>query len=694
MDRKNLQSFIEKAESDLASIRSSLLIVAQTSDASGLTIPRRNLARLEAEASINGLDEIGDLLHTAIDTLDGIAGSPTPNRADVYVALDIVANIEAAFWKIPLGPDQFLGNISDFVDASFGEIMPHAEEAKGESWEDEGFEIDEETLDVFRSEADELLTNIANNLSVLGRSPGDQNALWDIRRNAHTFKGAAGIVGLSEAAKIAHRIEDVLDKIVELRLDVSPPVLEFLDRSSEKMHAIVTARDIDATADVEAQYLAAIEWLSAATSGPGTQGDRYSAPDTQSNRRAGDHHRPATAPIVRISLERLDDLLNVSRSLLVNRSALAERFTELSLDTSPEPDALQKLESIIASQRSLTDELHAKLLRIRMVRFGTIETRLSRAVHVTCLDEGKKARVEIENGDVEIDTQIIDALIEPLLHLLKNAVVHGIESPDTRRLLGKPEIGTIRIRVEADTEALVLSASDDGGGISLQKLKDKAVANNIIDSATAQSLDDRDAIKLIFDRGLTTAEKIDLNAGRGVGMSIVKESVESRGGRVMVESEPQRGTTFTILMPLTIVKPEPQIKVQEPTDTAASEPLAPLVLIVDDSASIRRHSAKIVENAGFRVITANSGADALELLLNGTFEPDLIFSDIEMPQIDGWEFLEYVKTDENFGHIPVVMVTSLDSDEHRGRANDLGASDYVVKPFVEADLTETNYPQM
>jgi len=114
----------------------------------------------------------------------------------------------------------------------------------------------------------------------------------------------------------------------------------------------------------------------------------------------------------------------------------------------------------------MIEDIQTKLLRIRMVKFGTLETRLGRAINVTCLDENKKAALEIENGEVEIDTQVIDSLIEPLLHLLKNAVVHGIEPPDTRRLIRKPERGTIRINIEADDEAVVLSVSDDGAGIA------------------------------------------------------------------------------------------------------------------------------------------------------------------------------------------------------------------------------------
>ncbi|MBK8303610.1 MAG: response regulator [Chloracidobacterium sp.] len=232
-----------------------------------------------------------------------------------------------------------------------------------------------------------------------------------------------------------------------------------------------------------------------------------------------------------------------------------------------------------------------------------------------------------------------------------------------------------------DADDLILSVEDDGRGISAAKLIEKAVAAGIIDEQTAHTMDEFSAQSLVFEKGLTTAESLNLNAGRGIGMSIVKESVEARGGSMTVESEQQQGTKFTMRMPVMLAP--------VPTPDAEPEPIVeipPLVLVIDDSASIRRMTAKIVEDAGLRAITAASGADALELLLNGEWEPDLILSDVEMPVMDGWAFLEYVKTDDNFGHIPVVMVTSLDAPQFKQKAFGLGASDYLVKPFSSSEL--------
>ncbi len=668
------------AEDDLARVRSSLLIVAQTGDGSDLAVTRRNLARLKADAVANSMTTIEALCTECEDSIDRLDATKKVSPGAAYAVLDIVARIEAAVWDVPMQSEDFLSDIAEFVDASFDELMPQKQDVQEQTGEE--FEIDEETLDIFRSEADDLLANIAENLGILSASPSDQNALWEVRRNAHTFKGAAGIVGLKEASAVAHRMEDLLDKMVEMRCAALPQVMGFLVASSKRLTAITAAKDLDNDdSDLKTQYTEALTWISATEN---VAGDKSSASDLPAAAPAKtDAVKSTTTPIVRVSLDRLDELIKLSRSLLVNHSALAERFTELNGRPDDSTETVSKLEALFEAQKTLTDEIQTGLLKIRMVKFGTLETRLSRNIHVTCLDEGKKAVLEIENGEVEVDTQVIDALIEPLLHLLKNSVVHGIESAETRRLIGKPERGRIVVNVEADSEALVMSVTDDGGGISVSKLKEKAIAGAIITEHQADSMNDNDAMQLIFDQGLTTADKVDMNAGRGVGMSIVKEAIESRGGSILVKSEPQRSTTFTIILPLG--SPKQESAPVEPAEKVKDQP--PLVLIVDDSGIIRRQSTKLVEAAGMRVITANNGADALELLLNGDWEPDLILSDVEMPQIDGWGFLEYVKTDEKFGPIPVVMVTSLDAKKHRQRAIDLGAADYIEKPLKETDLT-------
>jgi len=654
MEQPELRVFFEKAESQLAGIRGGLLLAAQNGfSARDIEFAAKRLDAIEADAAARGLQNV-----TGFSAR--LRGLAEIGKTDANSALDIVAGVESALLQFALQSEDFLADVNSLVETSFNQLggdvatPEHGVTDEADEWTD--FEIDEETFEIFQSEADGLIANITANLQFLGSSPEDTSALWEIRRNAHTFKGAAGIIGLKAASALAHRIEDLLDKMVESRRPADSRVVDLLAIAADHLGKMASGTHADDKIIMEAL---AADFDAVLASPSAKRPKNVAAP--LANKTAISGHAPAphhNAPIVRVSLDRLDELLRISR-LLVN---------------SAETDGGSHLE--------LAHDISQKLLQLRMVRFGTLETRLKRAVHVTCQEEGKKADLIIDGADVEIDTQTIDAVIEPLLHLLKNAVVHGIEAPETRRLLAKSEKGRISIIASADRANVVLIVEDDGCGISTEKLVKKALINGILTAGDAQAMSEDEATELIFHRGLTTAESLSMNAGRGVGMSIVRQSVESCGGKLAVASEPQKGAAFTITVPVVVpVSPD------ELPDAGLAQPSnVPLVLVVDDSSSIRRQMAKFVEDAGLRAITAVDGADALELMLNGRHEPDLILSDVEMPNMNGWEFLEYVKTDENFGHVPVVMVTSLDGDQYRQMASRLGASDYIVKPFGAKDL--------
>ncbi len=688
-----LRSFSAKAEMELASIRSGILIFLQdNSSASELKTLLNNLRTFTLDAHSAGLMDVADTAAQCGQTLANIInGTSLAEEDDARRALDMIVKIEAAILQVPLQADDPYFSISGFLDESFERLMHGAEDGfvEDESETEAGFEIDEETLEIFRSEASELLESISTNLKSLSMLPGDRDALWNIRRSAHTFKGAAGVIGLKDASELAHRVEDLLDRLSDENYVATSSIIEILKASMEHLSSMTLGSAPPEHSKTLAQLFADFDRVIADSNSSKSESnfvDTSSGSDIGTS--AGDAAtvKPPPAPIARVALDKLDELLNLTRGLALNRTSLIAAFSN-----GIDKDALEKVGPLFEEQRKLTHQIQEKLLQIRMVRFGTLTTRLNRAVHVTCQEEDKKAELIVENEDVEIDTQILDSLVEPLLHLLRNAVAHGIEAPERRRLIAKPEKGSIQIKVESGANEIVISVRDDGQGISAAKLREKAVLSGVKD---ADKLSDEAAIELIFERGLTTADRLSMNAGRGVGMSIVRESIGSTGGAISISTEPQRGTTFKISIPVVThscsIDSDEEDLFNSSKDLLSSAAKNDLnILVVDDSSSMRQLLKRIVEDAGMKCITATDGQDAVEILSDLKNRPDLILTDLEMPNINGYELLEILKNEDEMREIPVIMITSRTDDIHRRKALQLGAVEFISKPFSTESVIES-----
>ena len=660
----------------------------------------------------------------------GLCTSPDEQLRDI---LDRLVRIEAELMDHEIGDDLF-GDVADFVDTSFDNLVRKAPPVP-EPAASEEFEIDEETREIFRCEAADLMAIVSSNLETLGTNPDDREALWEMRRAVHTLKGAAGIVGMDEAANLSHRIEDLLGVLVEQEFRPDASVLAALNSSAEYLTGITAgqsaAGDINNVTRMIDVAMAETASKCTADRRPADGNVAKVAPDDNP-----DVAKPAPTRIVRIAMDRLHELQSLARKLAVTRTKAAEIFDNIA-PALRSPD-VKELETLLATQMRLCRALVDKLDEIRMVRFGTLATRLTRTVNVTCQEEGKKAEVVIENEDVELDTQIIDALIEPLLHLLRNAVVHGIETPELRRMIAKPERGLISVRVENNDQSVTVSVSDNGRGINAVKLKEKALAVGSITHQLAESMTDDEAMELMFLRGVTTAETLNMNAGRGIGMSIVKESVESRGGKLSIVTQPQKGSTFSITFPIeseipvgptieTVHVPEtkrpsgtetseiPFSEVPTPvalqTDTQEPQPQTPAkptpaaqhenvtepdlsptnsrllsVLIVDDSMTMRQTITRVIERAGWTAMSACDGLQGLDMLRNPLNRPDVIITDLEMPRHNGFALLKDLKRNLDLREIPVIMLTSRSERIQREKALSLGAARFLTKPLESSEL--------
>jgi chemotaxis protein histidine kinase CheA len=424
--------------------------------------------------------------------------------------------------------------------------------------------------------------------------------------------------------------------------------------------------------------------------------------------------------VVRVSLDKLDDLVELNSELTLNSSIFEQNLADFGkqiAEFSKQTPGFEKsndkfdllksnLDALFDNQRRLIEEMNEKLLRLRMVSFASLSGRLQRTAHVACEEEEKFAELVFEGENLEIDTQILDWLIEPLLHLLRNAVAHGIEAPELRRLLGKPETGKIFLHIQSEKSQIVVAVSDDGRGISVDALKEKAIVNNFISREKAETMSDAEAFELIFLPGLTTAEKLSQIAGRGVGMNIVKNRIERRSGTIIIDSEAQKGTTFTLILPASFAQTWDIKEKADRQNSAASLNLVgsssqtfvselPIagkqsfyrdenqisVLIVDDSPSFCRTISSLIKNAGWHFSTALNGIEALEFLQSGRKLPDVILTDAEMPRMNGFELLREIKSSEFFRHIPVIMITSRTDEKSRRNALDAGVSAYLTKSF-------------
>ncbi|MDM7922165.1 MAG: response regulator [Pyrinomonadaceae bacterium] len=897
-----LQTFCDNVEHVLNGVRGEMLVYQQNP----ADLPRFEVHTNRIEALLTN----PDLCESAGIDLDLAAlHSQTARLIDVTTripgdsvrsVLDRISDIEAKIAIVRIGDDDFSEDLDRLLDISLGLAPADEPEAtiSNVSAED-AFEIDAELLEIFSAEAEELLSGIEFNLQRLVASPGDKASLWEIRRNAHTFKGSAGLVGIREASKLAHRIEDLLDQLAERPETSTESLVPILLTATECLRSMTSGNESQRLKEVAAHLHTEFDRLAG-----GIEPETAAAAETQAEPKHEPVEKPACEtrtggpkPIVRVPIEVLDRLVGLVRELVVNRSLASQRFADLekqvdelhnaarrlnSVNSRLEVDltsalfeadtmfpaqpanvgqrsdaaysgfhsleldryselheslrdlaetasdlssidqsvatAQDSLDELLRTQNSLFDEIQSRITAMRKVAFDTLRTRLERAIRVTCEDEGKNARLIVENGDTQIDTQMLDSLIEPLIHLLKNAVVHGIETPETRRLLGKPEDGTITVRVEHEDTHVSVTITDDGGGIAVSELRDRAVGTGEIDAGRAAAMSNEELHQLMFLPGITTARRLNLNAGRGVGMNIVKQNIEASSGTISVESDLHKGTRFTIRLPLKLavtnalivrcsggiyaipIKHIEQIVELRPEDIGRSESgltadfgsgpytlrsmdeslglrgvapgnsayitalavkstlsrtvialesvlrteeiviqplakpfdrirdvlgvaflssgeLAPiidlpymvgktptervsrpvvtaaaarrLVMVVDDSPSVRHMTSRVVRNAGWDVIAAKDGVDAIEILSAAKRLPDLILSDIEMPRMGGFELARSLRENVLFTNIPVVVVTSRTADKHREAAKDFGVAGYLVKPYNEIELIET-----
>ncbi len=267
---------------------------------------------------------------------------------------------------------------------------------------------------------------------------------------------------------------------------------------------------------------------------------------------AGDQARGRVSEkTVRTSVERLDSLMNLVGELITDRNRLFKIRGDLETQMRGHEEIAALGETITHVGR-ITDQLQEEVMRIRMLPISNVFNKFPRMVRDLAQKVGKEINLVIQGQDTELDRTVIEEINDPIIHLLRNGVDHGIESPADRQAKGKPAAGTIRLTARHEQGQIIISVEDDGNGINVERLKQSAVQKGLLSEAEAAQLPAEKAIDLIFLSGLTTAKTLTNISGRGVGMDIVRSNIEKINGSILVDTQPDRGTTFKIVLPLTL----------------------------------------------------------------------------------------------------------------------------------------------
>ena len=258
---------------------------------------------------------------------------------------------------------------------------------------------------------------------------------------------------------------------------------------------------------------------------------------------AGTAADSAVKQTVRVGMDKLDDLLDDVGELVIGRSRLMEKAA------SREDYELKDISMLIDK---LTSNIQEKVLGIRMIPLDTVMSRYPRMVRDLAKSEGKEIELVVEGGNIELDRTVVDRITEPIMHLLRNCIDHGIETPEEREKQGKKAKGLIRVVASKQQDHVLIEVSDDGRGIDVEKIRDAAVRKNVMSEVDAKNALSRDLIDLLFKPGFSTASLVTEVSGRGVGLDVVKKNVEALGGTAMVNTSKGAGTTFSLWLPFTL----------------------------------------------------------------------------------------------------------------------------------------------
>lgn len=408
--------------------------------------------------------------------------------------------------------------------------------------------------DLFISEVGEHLRGMNETIVALEEAPGDREKIDTLFRMAHSVKGMSASMGYEEMARLAHKMEDLMDKFRKGLFTFDPGAADLLLEGADLLAAML--RDVESggsgdrdIADI-ARRLVEYAPQSASVPGQAKKPPKSSPPPPSGNGESNSTAALAAAGekddpphTVRVKTELLDTLINITGELITNKNRLVNISRDLETHA---------LDGALADLSRHLRELHDQVLKVRLMPFAAMADRLPRTVRDLARKSGKEVSFTVVGKEIEMDRGILDELSDPLLHILRNAVDHGLETPAERTAAGKPTTGKITVEVRREKDRVVVTVADDGRGMDPGKIVSAAVEKGLLGRDEAARLPPSQALMLICLPGFSTAGQVTEVSGRGVGMDAVRASLQSLGGSLSVESLPGRGSRFTLSLPLTV----------------------------------------------------------------------------------------------------------------------------------------------
>jgi len=471
---------------------------------------------------------------------------------------------------------------------------------------------DQELLEGFLTETTELIEKLDDDLITLEKASDDTDLMNRIFRSIHTIKGASSFLGFDLLVKVAHKTEDVLNRLRKGELVVTPEIMDVILEATDLVKLLVSdikageiqEREIDGTIAKLLPFLSdnagaaqkAAAPVQPASETPPPQADEAPISEVQLPSGAAPVSeaapestppppQPQPAPVpapkpaadvapkkapappkpadskgddlsdnstVRVDVKRLDDLMNQVGELVLERNRMIQINQDLQQGEADRPDFQEEFGKLTKRMSFVTSELQMQVLKMRMIPVEKVFKKFPRIVRSMSRDLGKEVDLQIFGEETELDRSVVDEIGDPLIHLIRNAMDHGLESPEERVAAGKSRVGTLVLAAVHEGNQIIISIKDDGRGIDTERVGRKAIEKGLLTEEQLAALSQREMFDLIFLPGFSTKEKATDLSGRGVGMDVVKTNIKKLNGLIEIKSEKGQGSEFILRLPLTL----------------------------------------------------------------------------------------------------------------------------------------------